>query len=171
MTTVTWHSDLSPYVAGSSEPWAVSVLQALVRLRRPQRILELGTFQGLTTRALVDVAPDALITTVDLEDRVVGGFPNNVAFSEQEALEFLRMWRNSGPPFDFVFVDDDHDATHVAQELDLLLGGVVAPGGLIVGHDVEGSFDLAPLFVERGGWIIQLPHLHAAGSLGVIEVP
>jgi predicted O-methyltransferase YrrM len=165
-----WDSDLSPYGAGSTEPWAVSVLQALVRLKRPARILELGTFEGRTTHALAEAAPKAYITTVDLEARFAGGFPNNVAFCEDDAIAFLKRW--DGPPFNFVFVDDDHTRNHVATEIALLHSrGIVASGGLIVGHDVEGAFDLGSLFVERGGFIISLPRLHAAGSLGVLEVP
>jgi predicted O-methyltransferase YrrM len=167
MPNISWHRDLGPFVSGSTEPWAVSVLQALVRLRRSTSILELGTYQGLTTAALREVS-SGFVTSVDLMKRWET-LPVGIRFVESEALEFLRSCPAS--LFDFAFVDDDHTKGHVAMELDLLLGGIVAPGGLIVGHDVEGAFDLAPLFIERGGFVISLPQLHVAGSLGVIEVP
>lgn len=159
---------LEAYASGSTEPWTVSVLQALVRLTRPEALLELGTFEGRTTRALASVmSKHATLCTVDLQKRFAEPFEDRrIHFHAMDAIEFLR--RNP-TPWHFAFVDDDHDAAHVAEELDLLLA-CMAPGGLIVGHDVLGPFNLAPLFVERGGFIIELPHLHAAGSLGVIAL-
>lgn len=176
MSNATWDGDLSPFVSGGTEPWSVSVLQALVRLKRPKRLLELGSYEGRTTRALASVMPrGASLVGVEAvssrweQSRLAVQENPQVTILETDALKFLRT--HAGPPFNFVFVDDDHSAGHVALELDLLLDGIVAPGGLIVGHDVRGAFNLAPLFEARGGFIIELPRLHAAGSLGVIEVP
>lgn len=164
--------NLDAYLSGSTEPWAVSVLQALVRLKKPRRILELGTFEGRTTRALVDVAKGVEeFVTVDIEDRWEDRPMNTQTYSfiQDDAIEFLK--RLEFGVFDFVFVDDDHTRAHVEEELDLLMGGVVSPGGVIVLHDVIGPFDLGSLVTSRGGFIIELPLLHAAGGLGVIEVP
>ena len=165
-----WGHDLRPYVSGETEPWSVSVLQALVRLRRPQNLLELGTYTGSTTRALASVMPStSRLWTVDHEKRHEGFEDPHIIFVQKDAEEFLR---GALVPFHFVFVDDDHGKEHVARELDLLLeGSLMAEGGIIVGHDVIGVFDLAPLFEARGGFVGELPLLHAGGSLGVIEVP
>lgn len=162
---------LAAYMSGSSEPWTASVLAALVRLRRPSRILELGTFEARTTRALAAAAPEAEIMTVDLERRFEGDLPANVTFHESDALDFLRASR--GRPFDFVFVDDDHTYSHVRAEVDLLMYKsrfLTRKGSLIVLHDVIGPFGLGEIISDWGGFIIDLPLLHAAGGLGVIEV-
>jgi predicted O-methyltransferase YrrM len=134
-------------------------------------ILELGTFEGRTTRALAEVMPThARIWTVDHERRHQG-FEDDprIVFVQQDALEFL----TSAPTgcFNFVFIDDSHEYAHVAQEIDMLLDRLVWRPALITGHDVEGAFGLGPLYVDRGGFIIELPLLHAGGSLGVIECP
>jgi len=162
---------LDAYASGSTEPWAASVLATLIRLTRPARILELGTFQGMTTRAISSAAPDASVVTVDIEKRFEGDLGANVTFREMDALTFLRTW--GGPPFDFVFVDDDHSFGHVSAEIDFLRHPemtLTGPGSLIVLHDVIGPFGLDRIVHEHGGWIVELPLLHAAGGLGVIQV-
>ncbi|NIW93483.1 MAG: hypothetical protein GWN20_11515, partial [Phycisphaerae bacterium] len=61
---------LEDYLAGSTEPWAASVIAAIVRLKKPRRILELGTFEGRTTQAIAAAMPDyAKLTTVDHQIR------------------------------------------------------------------------------------------------------
>lgn len=159
---------LDPYMAGSTEPWTVSVIQALIELYEPKRILELGTFEGLTTEAILEVAGDAEVWTVDIEDRRLYRGPG-ANFVEEDAITFLSRPETANA-FDFVFVDDDHTREHVEQELGLLIGRVMRPGGLIVMHDVIGPFNLADLVAEHGGIIIDLPLLHAAGGLGIIRV-
>lgn len=171
---LTWlGDDLSRYVSGSTEPWSVSVLQALIRLTRPLRLLEMGAYEGLTTRAIAEVMPKgAHLTAVELYDsraeiaRAKMEPEWDVEVVVAEALRFLEASKRAS--FDFAFVDDDHSKAHVAMELDLLLDGRMTPGGLIVGHDVLGSFELAEVFEARGGFIIELPLLHAGGGLGVI---
>lgn len=162
---------LSEYASGSTEPWTVSVLQALIRLRRPKRLLELGTFEGRTTIAMSAVMPrDATLCTVDIEDHWIDlQIDARTQRYTQDALDFLDS--SCDGDHDFVFVDDDHTFAHVKEEVDLLMGGIVSSGGLIVLHDVIGPFGLDEIVRERGGFIIDLPLLHAAGGLGIIEVP
>lgn len=163
-------NDFSIYVGGSTEPWAASVIQALIRLSRPRRLLELGTFEGRTTKAITEAMPaDAFLSTVDISDRrVIDALPRSM-FYEIDAIEFLKT--SAPDDYDFVFVDDDHTIDHVRQEVELLIdGGLVSKGGLVVLHDVIGPFGLDSIIYERGGFIIDLPLFHAAGGLGVIEV-
>ena len=158
---------LDPYMSGSTEPWSASVIQTLIRLVRPSSILELGTFEGLTTQAICDAVP-VDVMTVDIEQRWKT-LPDNAIFVQQEATSFLRAMPKDS--FDFVFVDDDHTREHVAEELRLLIDERrVRKGGFVVLHDVIGPFDLGELVTEREGWIVELPLLHAAGGLGVIQV-
>lgn len=156
--------ELAPYLGGSTEPWAASVVAALARVSRATRILELGTYEARTTAGLVEIAP---VTTVDIEQRWEN-LPEGARFIKSDAVEFLKGCAMGS--FDFVFVDDDHSQAHVEEELKLLYGDIVAPGGLIVLHDVIGPFGLEELVTSRGGFVIELPLLHVAGGLGVIQV-
>lgn len=156
---------LDAYRSGSTEPWTVSVLCSLVRVTKPKRLLELGTYKGLTTRELAKaMPPDATLTTVDLKAQH-GGFDDpRVTFVEADALAYI----GECPVPDFVFVDDDHSYDHVAAEVGLL--SYVMDAGLIVLHDVVGPFGLDRIVREHGGFIIEQPLLHVAGGLGVIEL-
>ncbi len=159
---------LMEYYAGSTEPWAVSVLQAMVRLRHPVNILELGTFEGRTTRAIAEVMPDhATLWTVDIERRHGGFGDPRIKFFEEDAITFLRDICPE-KSMNFVFVDDDHTFGHVSTEITMLRDRCMASDGLIVMHDVIGPFGLDKIVEREGGFIIALPLLHAAGGLGVI---
>jgi len=168
--------DLDQYRSGSTEPWTVELLQALVSALRPKRLLELGSFLGLTTRRLAAaMGTDAMLVAVEMDaDRhhaTLSAFAHmaQVQVMHTEALAYLR---SQPEPFDFVFVDDDHSVQHVAAELDLLLSPsnpLVNLGGLIAVHDVDGPFNLAGVVVRHGGWVLQLPKLHVGGGLGLIQ--
>lgn len=171
--------DLAAYEAGSTEPWTVDILCALIYAKRPRVILELGTFEGKGTRELALAAPQAQIITVEYDAEryaaaraALADLPN-VHCVHDDAIHFLRSCDDIR--FDFVFVDDDHDATHVAEELRLLHSwqgpSLMSPGGLIACHDVIGRFNLGPVVVGHHGFVLELPLLHAAGGLGLIQIP
>lgn len=174
--------DLAPYRAGSTEPWTVDVLAALIRAKQPKTLLETGTYLGMTTVALAEAMPgDAAFWTVEqdanrFDHPIPALLAANVSRVQADALTFLRGW--PGPKFDFVFLDDDHGAVHVAAEIDTLVDWtkspsewLVAPRALIAVHDVLGPFHLGAVVAARKGFILDLPLLHKAGGLGLIQVP
>ena len=67
----------------------------------------------------------------------------------------------------FVFLDDDHDAAHVREEI-RLAKKLLRPGGIICVHDVVGPFGLGDVVREAGGIVVDTPRFHAAGGLGII---
>lgn len=78
---------------------------------KPQRILEIGTAVGLSTVAMLYAAPDARITTMELEEEryleakenfVEFGVANRVNAYMGDAGEILAMMDGE---FDFVFLD------------------------------------------------------------------
>ena len=78
---------------------------------KPQRILEIGTAVGLSTVAMLYAAPDARITTMELEEEryleakenfVEFGVANRVNAYMGDAGEILAMMDGK---FDFVFLD------------------------------------------------------------------
>ena len=171
------------YRSGSTEPWTVELLCALVRAKRPHVLIETGTFEGLTTRELFRAmeyfAPDHVSVLFSLEyeherwlraSAYLASFstpPNGpgIQLIETDALAWLRQ-RPAGFA-DFIFLDDDHTQAHVEAEL-VECERILRPGGIICGHDVIGPFCLGELFTRRGGIVLDLPRLHAAGGLGVI---
>ena len=179
---LTQQSDpFADYRSGSTEPWTVNILCALVAATKPQYILETGTFEARTTLALHYAAPEgSTLYTIEHDSRrccvavhACAQYPRIKHYND-DAINFLKSF--NGPPLDFVFLDDDHGPKHVAAELDLLYDPtrekqLVSPGALICVHDVFGPFGLGPVVAARKGLILDLPKLHAAGGLGVIQVP
>lgn len=184
--------DLRNYAAGSTEPWTAELVAALARAIDARRIIETGTFEGKTTALIAEACPDAEIHTVeahvgrayDLDaGRLYGRLPSNVKLHLGDALNFLFEWDagninisfddetrlSTNADVDFIFLDDDHSYNHVAAEVEaakLLL----RPGGLLVMHDVVGAFGLDKA-VPSGGFVLELPLLHAAGGLGIWQKP
>ena len=135
-------------------------IYALVRACRPERVLEVGTHVGSSTIAIAAALRDsgepgrsaARLTTVDIVDvndsaqrqEVEGaaslspiemmtriGMADRVEFVIEESLKYLT---ESGPPFDFVFLDGNHGAVTVYRELPAAFARLV-PGGLVLLHD------------------------------------
>jgi len=167
--------------AGSTEPWTVNILAALVHALKPMHLLETGTFEALTTERLHFSAPEgSQLVSLELDVRRWTkastrclDYPG-VTVLCTDAIDYLR--RYDGPPFNFVFLDDDHTPEHVAAEIDLLYNParekqLMAPGGLICVHDVIGPFGLGAVVVARHGFLLDIPKLHAAGGLGLIQCP
>lgn len=160
---------LEPYLSGSTEPWSVSVIQALIRLKKPANLIELGTYEGKTTVAMANAMSHlARLWTVDATDHgTYFGDDHRIIKVIRDAEDWLENVAPTGV-IDFAFVDDDHERAHVDREIRILKEKIMAPGGWIVMHDVIGDFDLASVCIAHGGFVIELPLLHRAGGLGVI---
>jgi predicted O-methyltransferase YrrM len=173
---------LEAYKSGSTEPWTVEVLCALIRAKMPYTLVETGTFEGKTTRrfmeAMTSYAPrhGAHLWTVEGDkDRAEAAsamltatmLPQGTAAQlvHADALAFLESV--SAPMLDFVFLDDDHDAAHVRRELDVVLPKM-RPGGIVAMHDVVGPFGLDRVCKSFGGIVLEFERLHIAGGLGLI---
>ena len=169
------------WLSGSCEPWTVDILCSLIRAISPEYMLETGTFEAKTTVRMhcasgegckfvsldsyEEYWEDASAKCLDLE---------GVTILNVEAISYLSNYK--GPKFNFVFLDDNHNADQVAAALDLLHNfatgeGLMAPGGIICVHDVVGKFGLGPVVVAHHGFVLHLPMLHNSGSLGIIQVP
>lgn len=168
---------LEEWRPGSCEPWTVNILCAFVNALKPKHLLETGTFEALTTERLHFASPEgSQLVSLEIDekrwDRAAKrclDYPG-VTVLNINAIEYLSDY--TGPQFNFVFLDDDHEALHVAAELDLLLQRkLVAPGGLICVHDVFGPFGLGAVVVARHGFLLDIPKLHAGGGIGLIQIP
>ena len=172
---------LERWRSGSTEPWTVDVLVSIAKAVKPRNILETGTFEGRTTRRLWEVlGVEGRVHTVEQDPERFADVSSKIdqlgiELYNLDALDFINMWQKD--PFDFVFLDDDHNANHVAAEIDALYNPTqpetakVAPGGIICVHDVVGPFGLDAIVIARKGFILDLPRLHAGGGLGIIQLP
>lgn len=170
------------YRSGSTEPWTVGVLCALVRAKKPHVLIETGTFEGRTTLKLAEAIEangtlhGALLFTVESDPvRMAEARQRLAEFQTQwniglmpveaDALAFLKQQGNESA--DFIFLDDDHGAEHVYQEIGEALR-ILRPGGICCVHDVVGIFGLDKVVQSYGGIVLDLPRLHAAGGLGLL---
>ena len=164
---------LADYRSGSCEPWTVNVMCSILRATQPRILLETGTYQGMTTKALALTMPeDAILYTLDnyssegiVPDVVLQN--NQVKVINTDAIEWIKSY--TGPPIEFAFIDDCHEAHHVYNEL-TELKPKMAPNSLICVHDVYGAFNLRAVVRAHGGFNLKLPLLHAGGGLGMIQL-
>lgn len=119
-----------------ADPEVGQLLRALVRLKAPKRILEVGTNIGYSVIVMGrECGPEAVVETIEIEHNTLStarqyvreaDLPCRVVFHEGAALEVLP--RLTGP-FDFVFIDCVK--TEYGDYLDALLPKMEA-GAVIV---------------------------------------
>lgn len=168
------------FVEGSAEPWIGEVVCALLKASDQRNVLECGSFVGATTlrlgQTLADMGGGTLVAceidaTRALETHTkLLTVPASVEWRvvQQDILVYLGTVPNES--LGLVWLDDDHEKAHVAQELEALFPKMVR-GGLILGHDVWGICELHEVFERYGGYALDLPRLGPAGGLGILQVP
>jgi predicted O-methyltransferase YrrM len=159
-----WRSDLDrisrvmPYsdIYGGVCPGERRAIYQLIAWLKPRRVLEIGTHIGASTlviaQALASHAePDSYLLTgdiLDVNDPEQGAFSNLGTPSPREGLArlgienrvrfeakpALQLMRHLDQKFDFIFLDGDHSAPSVYQEIAAALD-LLSPGGLILLHD------------------------------------
>ena len=172
--------DAGIYTSGVTEPWCQQAVAALLVATGQRTVLELGSYLGYTTAWLactlermgggsivgVEHEPERanhaydVLLDLDLLDDV------QWTIARRDALDFLRA---DHATYGFAWVDDDHTAAHVNEELSLLKPRM-APGGLICMHDVSGPLGLDEVCRAHGGYVLHFPRLGPAGGLGLIQV-
>lgn len=93
------------------------ILSMLIRLRKPSKVLELGTFTGYGTLSMASGLPShGHIISCELDAKIAStaeSFINRSAYASQidlrvgKAFEALEDMREEGEVFDFVFIDAD----------------------------------------------------------------
>ncbi len=124
-----------------SETLVVKVLQFFIRLQKPKRCVDVGTYTGLSALAMAEVTDsDTVIYTLDKKNQAghklakkhieKNGFEDKVKFLIGEAKESISLLPDD---LDFIFIDADKKQTKVY--FDLLLPKLQT-GGLIIVDDV-----------------------------------
>ena len=95
-----------------ADPEVAQLMRALVRMKKPRRVLEVGTNIGYSVVVLGrECGPEAVVETIEIDHNTLStarrfvaeaALPCRVVFHEGAALDILP--RLTGP-FDFVFID------------------------------------------------------------------
>lgn len=154
---------------------------AMIRALAPRVVVETGSYIGMTTRRIFETLETlphgSSFYTIEMDPERAAVM--RTAFEgwrtlhpslaihpcEGDALAFLNTLANES--VDFIFLDDDHTAQHVAEEV-IQAKRVLRPGGVCVVHDVIGPFGLSQVITMAGGVCLPFVRLHAAGGLGVV---
>ncbi len=137
-----------------ADPEVAQLIRALVRVKRPRRLIEVGTNIGYSVIAMGrECDAEAVVETIEIDHNTLttarrfvaeASLPCRVVFHEGAALEVLP--RLTGP-FDFVFIDCVK--TEYEDYLDALLpkierGGVIVCDNLLwKGRVAAGEHDRA----------------------------
>ncbi len=137
-----------------ADPEVAQLIRALVRVKRPRRLIEVGTNIGYSVIAMGrECDAEAVVETIEIDHNTLttarrfvaeASLPCRVVFHEGAALEVLP--RLTGP-FDFVFIDCVK--TEYEDYLDALLpkierGGVIVCDNLLwKGQVAAGEHDRA----------------------------
>jgi predicted O-methyltransferase YrrM len=119
-------------------PDQAALLQLLIRVTGARRVLEIGTFTGLSSLAMALALPDdGRVITCDISEAWTGiarrywalaGMESRIELRLAPALETLAGLEATGSRFDLVFIDADKSNYEAYYEAALRL---VRPGGLI----------------------------------------
>lgn len=176
------NSNAPDWQAGSSEPWVADVLAALAVANDSRTLIEVGGFQGFTSKRIVRALAKLryecayIVCEIDpqrakhVRDILKLCAPLNVDTFVDVADSHEWIPTLADTSVDFAWLDGNHEKAHVAREIELLLPKM-APGGIICGHDTFGVCDLAEVFAHFGGYSIDLPRLGPAGGIGVLQRP
>ncbi len=153
-----------PSAPGSPTCYESYLIASLVKLLRPKRLFEFGTFEGRTTLQLALNSPeDALIYTVDLPDnplptRYTRAYPDEASRRAgpvghcysccPEASKIRQVLGDSATldysevegKIDFIFVDGDHSYDYVRRDSENAFK-MLSPTGLILWHDYGVFWD------------------------------
>lgn len=180
-------TDDGTFSDGCAEPWVVNVLTALLVANASRNVIEIGGFQGRTSRALLRAMQPLpwpkLFTVCELEPERAqdvanalerGGKCNYAKVVNANSLDWISTL--PAESVDFVWLDGSHEKEHVYQEL-CMLRPKLAKGALLCGHDVFGRCDLQQvfaLFASQTGWrsmSLDLPIAGPAGGIGIVQKP
>ncbi len=137
---------------------AESFLRALIEMKQPREILEIGTAIGFSASLMAEYMPvDCHITTIEkVEMRLKEARENlkkikraeDVTLIEEDALTALKKLREEGRQFDFVFLDAAKGQYHAFLQ-DIL--PMMPAGAVLLTDNVlqEGSLIESKYVIER----------------------
>lgn len=167
---------------GVTEPWVANLIRGLLLARGGHpTVLETGSFRGITSAWIaltLEQMGGGQLWACDLEAERAQGVMARLDALDLKRCQYgvltgdvLRYIDDAKPQtFDLVFIDDDHQKHHVAQEI-VGLWPKMKAGGVMCLHDVHGVCDLQSVVAKFGGISLHMPRLGPAGGLGLIQLP
>ncbi|QDP40691.1 O-methyltransferase [Radiobacillus deserti] len=95
------------------EPLGIELLQQIIRLKKPKKILEIGTAIGYSTLRMLEANPTSHITTIERDEeryKVAQQYvnaqdtDNRISLLRGDALETVDRAKENGP-YDLLFID------------------------------------------------------------------
>jgi hypothetical protein len=144
-----------------SGPWATPLMDTFVLLKgavgfQPRRVLEIGSYLGVTARLLAEnTPPECRIYALDQDPghgQAYRGLPieRKITRLVGRATQTLAA---SGAPYDLVFIDGDHGREGALQD-SLLAWNLLSDRGVIFWHD----YQIEDYFVHRAGAVPEALH-------------
>jgi len=137
-----------------SGPWATPLMDTFVLLKgavgfQPRRVLEIGSYLGVTARLLAEnTPPECRIYALDQDPghgQAYRGLPieRKITRLVGRATQTLAA---SGAPYDMVFIDGDHEKEGALLD-SLLAWNLLSERGVIFWHD----YQTLDYFIHRAG--------------------
>jgi cephalosporin hydroxylase len=187
--------------AAIQRTWELQSLIAEVRAIEPRIVVEIGTHRGGTFAVWAAIAHAAAhLISIDMPDPKDGlgtrepdverlrttlrpAQRMSTIRGDSHALDTLERLKEllGGQPVDFLWIDGDHSAEGVRQDVHMY-APLVRRGGLLALHDIQADPHTAPLNQVAGVWAelkrrypyreyIDQDHSHGAGmGIGVLPV-
>ncbi len=128
-------------------PSELEQMMVLYRNVKPERVLEIGCWDGGTLKEWMTASPPHVLVAVDLEHRNHGAYEDWLHpdtsfywYADDSKSERAVKMMQSHAPYDWVFIDGDHGDEGVAADVRNCLP-LVREGGLMLLHDVQAGTD------------------------------
>lgn len=123
-------------------PSELEQMRELYRERKPKRVLEIGSWDGGTLREWLTQEPDVIVS-VDIDhSRLLSAAPEIASvvtlITGDSTAEAIRKQVQAMGPYDWMFVDGDHDEWAVRIDVETCLA-CAAPKALLVMHDITAA--------------------------------
>ncbi len=151
---------------GNVSPYELMAIASIVARRSPKTLVEIGTFDGMTTLQMALNAPqDAVVHTLDLPKDLENGLEHlskrDLAFAKDQkkwsrkyvgssseskivqhlgdsmSFDFSRFTAQG--PVDLAFIDGGHSYSAIKNDTEKMLS-VLASNGLIIWHDFDPNW-------------------------------
>lgn len=162
----------------NSEHEVALFLASLIRLTKARSVLEVGVFQGMTTAEIIAALPKGgLFVGIDIKDYIT---PENKAkmkaatdrgvvvdfFLENSLSKMKELPKNH---FDIIFIDGNHEHSHVLAEFKLA-EKLVTQNGIIAFHDSIHLDDVKRVVEYAGQWKYKFVNLNTPEGRGLALV-
>ncbi len=123
----------------------LELMMDLYREKQPQRVLEIGVWDGGTLKQWLTQGQPEVVVAVDLDHRNRDAYdgwrhPDTslycISGPSQDAWQIAEMVFHA--PYDWVFIDGDHGQWIVQSDVETCVP-LIRKGGLLLLHDVEAG--------------------------------